>query len=239
MINKQWIVWCKMYLKKYTLKYFDLKNWKSTIHNISTSQLCTHISEPCQYFRRRTICGIKIINKNCIRYGYFKYNFINEISLNIWRSFRVKVLQCGVGCEAKTQRDVQAVSSLQDQAQMALCKDVQSRYHDQPTRFGKLLLMLPAVRSALHRGRSLLQEDYRLHTACTAPHRHVQVERSVSLTICIWHSLSNAVLVYRYYVLVCLPKIWTLTVSNYGWRSDISSDHLSSRVPVYTFTSNK
>ena len=42
--------------------------------------------------------------------------------------------------------DVQAVASLQDQAQLSLNKYVQTAYQGQPFRFGKLLLMLPALK---------------------------------------------------------------------------------------------
>ena len=42
--------------------------------------------------------------------------------------------------------DATTVSCLQDQAQMALCKHTQTQYPTQPTRFGKLLLMLSCLR---------------------------------------------------------------------------------------------
>lgn len=43
--------------------------------------------------------------------------------------------------------DVQPVEMLQDQAQCILSDDVRLRYPRQPTRFGRLLLLLPSLRT--------------------------------------------------------------------------------------------
>jgi len=48
--------------------------------------------------------------------------------------------------EPRQLTDSTTVSCLQDQAQMALCRHTQTRYPGQPTRFGKLLLMLSCLR---------------------------------------------------------------------------------------------
>jgi len=61
-------------------------------------------------------------------------------------SFSAAALSSG-SFESQVLRDAETVASLQDQSQMALCRHVQSTYPDQPTRFGKLLLMLPSLRS--------------------------------------------------------------------------------------------
>jgi len=47
----------------------------------------------------------------------------------------------------KTLRDVQMAASLQDQAQLTLNKYIMSAYPTQPFRFGKLLLMLPSLKT--------------------------------------------------------------------------------------------
>ncbi len=47
----------------------------------------------------------------------------------------------------KSLRDFHTVTSLQDQAQMTLSKYIATAYPTQPFRFGKLLLMLPSLRS--------------------------------------------------------------------------------------------
>jgi len=52
----------------------------------------------------------------------------------------------GGGDEPRHLTDVATVSCLQDQAQMALCRHAQNYYPAQPTRFGKLLLMLSCLR---------------------------------------------------------------------------------------------
>lgn len=44
-------------------------------------------------------------------------------------------------------RDQAAINALQDQAQLTLSKYIASAYPNQPSRFGKLLLLLPALRS--------------------------------------------------------------------------------------------
>ena len=49
--------------------------------------------------------------------------------------------------ELKGLRDFPTVASLQDQAQLTLGKYIQTSYPTQPFRFGKLLLMLPSLRS--------------------------------------------------------------------------------------------
>ena len=53
----------------------------------------------------------------------------------------------GTSTEIKTPRDLHTVASLQDQAQLTLGKYIQTSYPTQPFRFGKLLLMLPSLRS--------------------------------------------------------------------------------------------
>ncbi|KAK2187872.1 hypothetical protein NP493_152g02002 [Ridgeia piscesae] len=49
--------------------------------------------------------------------------------------------------DVKTLRDVQMAASLQDQAQLTLNKYIMSAYPTQPFRFGKLLLMLPSLKT--------------------------------------------------------------------------------------------
>lgn len=49
--------------------------------------------------------------------------------------------------DMKGLRDLHTVISLQDQAQLTLGKYIQTSYPTQPFRFGKLLLMLPSLRS--------------------------------------------------------------------------------------------
>ncbi|ELU12704.1 hypothetical protein CAPTEDRAFT_226190 [Capitella teleta] len=49
--------------------------------------------------------------------------------------------------ENRSLRDVHTIVALQDQAQLTLGKYIQSSYPTQPFRFGKLLLMLPQLRS--------------------------------------------------------------------------------------------
>ena len=48
--------------------------------------------------------------------------------------------------EVRQLSDASTVSCLQDQAQMALCRHTHAHYPAQPTRFGKLLLMLSSLR---------------------------------------------------------------------------------------------
>jgi nuclear receptor subfamily 2 group E protein 1 len=49
--------------------------------------------------------------------------------------------------EGKTLVDVAGVASLQDHTQMTLSKYVGTAYPEQPFRFGKVLLLLPALRA--------------------------------------------------------------------------------------------
>lgn len=49
--------------------------------------------------------------------------------------------------EGKSLRDFQAIVTLQDQAQLTLSKYIETAYPTQPFRFGKLLLLLPALQS--------------------------------------------------------------------------------------------
>lgn len=49
--------------------------------------------------------------------------------------------------EMKSLQDLPAVACLQDQAQLTLSKYIQTSYPTQPFRFGKLLLMLPALKT--------------------------------------------------------------------------------------------
>ena len=59
----------------------------------------------------------------------------------------VSALQTGSRSDdSRRLTDATTVSCLQDQAQMALCKHAQTHYPAQPTRFGKLLLMLSCLR---------------------------------------------------------------------------------------------
>lgn len=51
------------------------------------------------------------------------------------------------GSDIKSLRDFHTVVGLQDQAQVTLSKYIQSTYPGQPFRFGKLLLLLPSLRS--------------------------------------------------------------------------------------------
>lgn len=57
------------------------------------------------------------------------------------------VLQNSATGEVRTLRDFHTVASLQDQAQMTLSKYIQTSYPSQPFRFGKLLLLLPTLKS--------------------------------------------------------------------------------------------
>jgi len=49
--------------------------------------------------------------------------------------------------ENKSVKDSTVINALQDQAQLALSKHISQVYPTQPSRFGKLLLMLPALRT--------------------------------------------------------------------------------------------
>jgi nuclear receptor subfamily 2 group E protein 1 len=49
--------------------------------------------------------------------------------------------------DVQTLRDFHTVASLQDQAQMTLSKYIQTSYPTQPFRFGKLLLLLPTLKT--------------------------------------------------------------------------------------------
>ncbi len=51
------------------------------------------------------------------------------------------------GDNSREIRDQSAVASLQDQAQLTLSKYIEKAYPTQPSRFGKLLLLLPALKS--------------------------------------------------------------------------------------------
>lgn len=57
------------------------------------------------------------------------------------------VLPGNSSTEPRTLRDFHTVASLQDQAQMTLSKYIQSSYPTQPFRFGKLLLLLPTLKT--------------------------------------------------------------------------------------------
>jgi len=57
------------------------------------------------------------------------------------------VLQNSATGEVRNLRDFHTVASLQDQAQMTLSKYIQTSYPTQPFRFGKLLLLLPTLKS--------------------------------------------------------------------------------------------
>ncbi|XP_033859133.2 nuclear receptor subfamily 2 group E member 1-like isoform X1 [Acipenser ruthenus] len=51
------------------------------------------------------------------------------------------------GSDLRTFRNASAIASLQDEAQLTLNSYIHTRYPTQPCRFGKLLLLLPALRS--------------------------------------------------------------------------------------------
>ena len=51
------------------------------------------------------------------------------------------------GDDHKEVRDQAAISALQDQAQLTLSKYISSTYPSQPSRFGKLLLLLPSLKT--------------------------------------------------------------------------------------------
>jgi nuclear receptor subfamily 2 group E member 1 len=51
------------------------------------------------------------------------------------------------GDDHRELRDQAAITSLQDQAQLTLSKYIEKAYPSQPSRFGKLLLLLPALKS--------------------------------------------------------------------------------------------
>ena len=57
------------------------------------------------------------------------------------------VFQSSSNTDVKTLRDFHTVASLQDQAQMTLSKYIQTSYPTQPFRFGKLLLLLPTLKT--------------------------------------------------------------------------------------------
>ena len=57
------------------------------------------------------------------------------------------VLQNNSTTDVKTLRDFHTVATLQDQAQMTLSKYIQTSYPTQPFRFGKLLLLLPTLKT--------------------------------------------------------------------------------------------
>lgn len=57
------------------------------------------------------------------------------------------VFQNAANSDGKTLRDFQTVAALQDQAQMTLSKYIQNSYPTQPFRFGKLLLLLPTLKT--------------------------------------------------------------------------------------------
>ncbi|KAL4233234.1 hypothetical protein ACF0H5_007918 [Mactra antiquata] len=57
------------------------------------------------------------------------------------------VLQNSTNGDTRTLRDFHTVASLQDQAQMTLSKYIQTSYPTQPFRFGKLLLLLPTLKT--------------------------------------------------------------------------------------------
>ncbi|XP_045197632.2 nuclear receptor subfamily 2 group E member 1-like [Mercenaria mercenaria] len=57
------------------------------------------------------------------------------------------VLPGNTSSDVKTLRDFHTVASLQDQAQMTLSKYIQTSYPTQPFRFGKLLLLLPTLKT--------------------------------------------------------------------------------------------
>lgn len=51
------------------------------------------------------------------------------------------------GSELRSFRNAAAIAALQDEAQLTLNSYIHTRYPTQPCRFGKLLLLLPALRS--------------------------------------------------------------------------------------------
>lgn len=57
----------------------------------------------------------------------------------------------GSAAEVKGLRDLQTVAALQDQTQLTLNKYISTAYPTQPFRFGKLLLLLPSLRSVSNR----------------------------------------------------------------------------------------
>jgi nuclear receptor subfamily 2 group A len=63
------------------------------------------------------------------------------------RTFRVLIVNFHCRPETMGLCDVQPVEMLQDQAQCILGDYVRSRYPRQPTRFGRLLLLLPSLRA--------------------------------------------------------------------------------------------
>ena len=57
----------------------------------------------------------------------------------------------GASDEAREVRDQAAIAALQDQAQLTLSKYISGAYPVQPSRFGKLLLLLPSLKSVSSR----------------------------------------------------------------------------------------
>ena len=245
MIKKQWVVWWKNVFKKIHFEVFRFKKTENLQSIIFPLRNCAHTSANlANIFVAEQFEELKSSTK--IAYATDTSNTIsvNKISLNIWRPFHVSVLHSGASCEPKTLRDVQAVSSLQDQAQMALCKHVQSRYPDQPTRFGKLLLMLPALRSV---SASTVVEVFFKKTIGDIPLERLLIDMYKSndlwrrlrrLSTSIWHSLWNVVLVYRYYVLVCRPtfELWQYQTM-VGDRRHFERSSISAFTCIYLYWS--
>ena len=75
----------------------------------------------------------------------------------------------GANAEAmpvKELRDQAAINALQDQAHSTLSKYIASTYPNQPTRFGKLLLLLPALKTVSAKG---IEEVFFKRTIGTIP----------------------------------------------------------------------
>uniref|UniRef100_A0A8C2HGN0 Nuclear receptor subfamily 2 group E member 1 n=1 Tax=Cyprinus carpio TaxID=7962 RepID=A0A8C2HGN0_CYPCA len=70
------------------------------------------------------------------------------------------------GSELRSFRNASAIAALQDEAQLTLNSYIHTRYPTQPCRFGKLLLLLPALRSV---GPSTIEEVFFKKTIGNVP----------------------------------------------------------------------
>uniref|UniRef100_A0A673JJS7 Nuclear receptor subfamily 2 group E member 1 n=1 Tax=Sinocyclocheilus rhinocerous TaxID=307959 RepID=A0A673JJS7_9TELE len=70
------------------------------------------------------------------------------------------------GSELRSFRNASAIAALQDEAQLTLNSYIHTRYPTQPCRFGKLLLLLPALRSV---GQSTIEEVFFKKTIGNVP----------------------------------------------------------------------
>ncbi|XP_016351739.1 nuclear receptor subfamily 2 group E member 1-like [Sinocyclocheilus anshuiensis] len=77
-----------------------------------------------------------------------------------------KAVSTHSGSELRSFRNASAIAALQDEAQLTLNSYIHTRYPTQPCRFGKLLLLLPALRSV---GQSTIEEVFFKKTIGNVP----------------------------------------------------------------------